>query len=434
MKRKGITTALAVLLALGLTGCSLGVESFLQPPMLGGEQQAVQTALETYLRDKGDDRYTLEYPVEGAHTAAFLLCDAQGYPVEQNPTMAVAFYSLIATPEQTHIHLLRRTGQEWQSVADTVGVGVDVREVAFGDLDGDGVAELVTGWTTYYNRADQLTVYALEQELACLSEEVYSSFFVGDLTATGQDSLLVLTAGETVTATLRQMRNGQLTSVDAVALDGGIQQFGHRTLCRLAPGVHGLYVEGVKGGDTAVTELIYYDESGLQAPFYDPATNATPVTTRPGLLAARDIDGDAQVEVPLALPLEGQDATAVAGTVTQWQSWDYATRTWRHHSYTLINAVDGYLVTLDEERLAHLATGYDEETHTLKLVDARTNRGWLWLTVGEEIPEDPDEGLEALALFSAEGETVSYYAFYDPAVVEAEKVRYMVTRLTREGG
>jgi len=435
MKRNGIMAVMAGLLAMTVTGCSLGVESFLQPPKLGGEQQAVQTALETYLQDKGDARYTLEYPVEGEHTAAFLLCDRQGYPVEENPTLAVAFYSLTATPEETRINLLRRTGEEWQSVADTVGAGVDVREVAFGDLNGDGIAELVTGWTAYYNRADSLTVYTMGDDLNRISEEqMYSSLFVGDLTATGQDSLLVMTVGDGVSATLQHMVDDRLVKVDSVSLDGGIQQFGNRTLCRLATGVHGLYVEGVKGNGVAVTELIYYDNTGLHAPFYNPLTNETAITTREDSLAARDIDGDGMVEVPSPLRLEGHEAWHVGGAVTQWQVWDYPTGTWRHHSYTLVNSVDGYLVTLDDGIQTRLDTEYNEETHTLKLLDTTTKQDWLWLTVGEDLPSAPGREWESLVLFSAEDGAVSYFAWYDPAVLEAEKVRYMVTRLTREGG
>ena len=435
MKRRGSLAVLAGVLALTVTGCSLGVESFLQPPKLGGEQQAVQAALETYLRDKGDARYTLEYPVEGEHTAAFLLCDQQGYPVEENPSLAVAFYSLNAAPEETHVNLLRRSGEEWQSVADAVGSGVDVREVAFGDLNGDGRAELVTGWSTYYSRVDQLVVYALNDDLTPVSEpQGYSSVFVGDLTATGQDRLLVLTVSDAVTATLQQLEGERLNAVDTVKLDGGIQQFGQRTLCRLAGGVHGLYVEGLKADDTAVTELIYYDQEGLHAPFYDPETNATTVTTRVGRLAARDIDGDTRVEIPTPLPLEGHEEEPVGATLIQWQAWDYATNTWRHHSYTLVNQVDGYMVALDGDRHTHLDTDYDEQTHTLKLMDTATKRDWLWVSVGEEMADAPADDWEGLVLFSAGQSEIYYYAWFDPTVIEAEKVRYIVTPLAREGG
>ena len=71
MKRR--YSALVLALVLLCTGCSLDVDSYLRPPQVGGQQQAVQAALETYLRDSGGDvRYTLEYPVEGDHTAAFV--------------------------------------------------------------------------------------------------------------------------------------------------------------------------------------------------------------------------------------------------------------------------------------------------------------------------------------------------------------------------
>lgn len=435
MKYRRLHVVLLLVLTLVLSGCSLGVESFLQPPKLGGQQQAVQTALETYLKDKGDTRYTLEYPVEGEHTAAFLLCDSFGYPTKDEPDQVIAFYSLNASPEETHIHLLRRDGEEWMSVADTVGAGVDIREVAFGDLNGDGTAEMITGWTTHYSRADQLMIYHLDDKLTPAAEGLpYTSLYVGDLTATGEDSLLVLTVADRVTATLQKMEGGRLNTVASVALDGGIRQFGSRTLCRLDTGIHGLYVEGLKAGDTAVTELIYYDGEGLHAPFYNPETDTTAVTTRPAFLAAQDIDGDGRVEVPFASPLVENATQDVGDVFVEWKTWDYATDTWRHHSYTLPNAVDGYMVKLDGGIHTHLAVKYNEQTHTLTLTDTDTKRAWLWLTVGEDLPEEPAEDLESLTLFSASQGEVFYYAWFDPAVVGAEKVQYMVTRLTREGG
>ena len=116
--------ALVWAVLLTLTGCSLDVESYLYPPAVGGQQQAVQEALETYLRDTyGVARYSVRYPVEGQHTAAFILCDDQGFPVteEQTPSLAVAFYALSSAPDTTRMNLLRRDADQWVSVADTVG-------------------------------------------------------------------------------------------------------------------------------------------------------------------------------------------------------------------------------------------------------------------------------------------------------------------------
>ena len=101
MNNRRIHKLMAAMMAVLLlcSGCSLDVEQFLRPPKTQGEQQAVQTALETYIRDSGQagSRYALCYPVEGDHTAAFVLCDAAGKPLsdaEDEATLALAFYAM----------------------------------------------------------------------------------------------------------------------------------------------------------------------------------------------------------------------------------------------------------------------------------------------------------------------------------------------------
>lgn len=433
MKKRALLALLCALL-LVLTGCSLDVESYLRPPAVGGRQQAAREALETYLRDAhGVARYTVRFPVEGEHTAAFIFCDERGFPVTeaQTPSLAVAFYALTSAPDTTRMNLLRREADQWVSVADTAGNGLDIRQVAFGDLNGDGTAELVAGWTTFSDRTHRLTVYAPADGLALLAEgPLYASLYVGDLTADETDDLVLfaLSAEERVTATLYSLSARGLAAADSVSLDGGITAFGQMTLCRLTPGVHGLFVEGHLLGNSAVTELIYYDESGLCAPFYDPAANATPDTTRSGRLAARDVDGDAMVEIPDHLLLAGHTESDVGGIVTRWRRWDYLTKKWQVQSYTLVNRADGYMVTLDDWRSLH--TAYDPDTRTLMLGEQATGQGWLWLSVGNTAPEVPDTELKSTKLSAADGEGQTYYAWYDPNLIEAEKIGYIVTRLT----
>lgn len=421
--------------ALTLCGCSLDVESYLRPPKVGDQQQAVQTALGEYVRDTyGGVRYTAEYPVEGDSTAAFLLCDGDGFAVTDgtDASLAVAFYSVAFASEQTHVNLLQKSGDQWVSVADAVGTGADISQVATADLDGDGTAELITGWTTYDTRIRRLEVYGLRDGLTLLDDTVtYSAMYAGDLTADGADDLVLLDAltEERVTASLYGMQGGTLAPAETVSLDGGITRFGDMTLCRLTDTVRGLYVEGATA-DAVVTELIYYDAEGLCAPFYNAALNRTPVTTRTRRLAAADIDGDGTVEVPTHTLLPDHTEQDVGGTVTRWRVWDYDTGSWRDHSTTLVNSADGYLVTLTD--WSTLDTAYDKDTRTLTLLNRTTHRRYLWLTVGDGLTEAPVAGLKQMTLFG-EGDT-GYYAWYDPTVLEAERVRYMVTRLTATGG
>ena len=49
-------------------------------------------------------------------------------------------------------------------------------------------------------------------------------------------------------------------------------------------------------------------------------------------------------------------------------------------------------------------------------------------------PEAPAEGLERVTLFDAAETELGCYAWFDPSVMEAEKIHYMVARLMTEGG
>lgn len=433
-RRQALAAVLAAVLFL-CSGCSLDVEQFLRPPKTQGEQQAVQTALETYIRDSGQagDRYTLCYPVEGDYTAAFVLCDAAGEPLtdaEDDAALALAFYAPFAAPTDTHINLLRREGDEWISVADVVGASANILQVAFGDLDGDGSAELITGWDTYNSRDHRLSVFSISQGLARLSDDrVYTRLFVGDLTADGRDSLLLLhIATDEVTATMETLRGTDLTSLGQVMLDKSIQQFNTMTLCRLADNIHGLYIDAVKGADTAVTELVYYDADRLHAPFCNQVGRFNTVTARPAGFAMRDVDGDAQVEIPLCTLLPGYSAGESAADYayrTDWMAWDIADNAWRVELSTVVNAADGYLVVLDESRKETVTTAYAQDERLLTLMDAQSLRPLLRL---RPISDQADKAYTTL--FEATDGYSGCEVWFDDEQLDIDTVRYMVLRLT----
>lgn len=443
--QKRVLAAAAAAIALLTAGCSLDVETLLQPPRAQGEQKTVQAALETYLKDTGlaGVRYTLKYPSEGEFTSAFVLCDNQGRPTAatgEQAAYAAAFYSLASAPEETHINLLHREGTEWISVGDSVGYGADILQVAFGDMDGDGMGELLTGWSTYHSKDHRLAIFSMGDELRALStDRVYTQWYLGDMTAAGHDSLLLLhigTANE-VTATLERMSGGHLVSGGSVRLDGYIQQFGGMTLSRLAHGVHGLYVDGIKSAGTMVTELIYYDQTGLTAPFYDKTTNMTTATARPVQFPARDIDGDAVVEIPAPRLLAEYDEGVVPHStayLTAWRVWDYTQKTWRVKQHAVWNTTDGYMVTLSESATQTVTTAYDATTRTLDMLTGEDGRLWLRLCAVGTQKKPPAAHMQAVELFASEGEEGCCVAWYDTEMLDEERVRYMVTRLKNTRG
>ena len=435
-KRQRYSLLITVLAVLFLfTGCSLDVEQFLRPPQTQGEQQALRLALETYIRDSGQSGsgYTLCYPVEGQHTAAFILCDTDGKPVaddDENAALALAFYALTSSPNDTHINMLRREGDEWISVTDIVGASSDILQVAFGDLDGDGTAELLTGWDTYNSRDHYLKVFSLRQELATLSDDrFYTRLFVGNLTAGDQDSLLLLrvAGNNAVYVSLDILRDGKLKCLGRVALDGQIQQITAMALCRLAPNVHGLYIDAIKGTDTAITELVYYDADGLHAPFCDQLSMVNTVTARPAGFAMRDVDGDATIDVPSCTLLPSYDAgesLADYAYRTDWFSWDYDRREWTANISSVMNTVDGYLVALNEQLRDMVTTTYTAEKKQLTLVSLADNRPILRLRV----PSD-DENESYTMLYEPTEGYAGCEAWFDEELLDIDTVRYMVSRL-----
>lgn len=416
------------------SGCSLDVEQFLRPPKTQGEQQAVQTALETYIRDSGQagNRYTLRYPVEGEHTAAFVLCDASGKPIsgaDEGAQLALAFYAMSSSPNDTHINLLRREGEEWVSVADIVGASTDILQVAFGDLDGDGTAELLTGWDTYNSRDHRLSVFSLTENLTVLSDDrVYNRLFVGELIADGKDSLLLLRmAGDEVTASVETVQDRTLVTLGQVMLDSEIQQFNKMTLCRLTDSVNGLFVDAVKGAGTAVTELIYYDNGVLNAPFCNQAGRVNTVTARPAGFVMRDVDGDAMVEIPQCTLLPdhviGQSIPDYA-YCTDWLVWDVATGEWRVKMHTIVNTADGYLVSLDERQKDTVTTTYDMSERQMTVWDTDRGRPLLKLRISVD---GEQEGYTAL--FEATDGYDGCEVWFDEEVLNVDTVRYMVSKL-----
>lgn len=445
MTKRGVARLFAGIVALMClcTGCSLDVESFLQPPRAQGEHQAIQLALETYLgnSDGAVGRYSLLYPTTGAHTSAFVLCDENGRPTQEDGdavAMAVAFYALAAAPEQPHVNLLYRQDGTWVSADDRVGYGADIQQVAFGDLDGDGLAELLTGWSTYNSQDHRLAAFSMKDGLQVFSSDlVYTQLYAGDITGAGRDSLLLFRIGSenTVTATLEQLCDGRLVSTDTVRLDGYIQQFKDMTLCSLAEGVQGLYVDAVKTADTLITEILYYAEGKLHAPLYDAPSNATTVTARAATIAAADVDGDGRVEIPHCRVLPGYTAADKAVSTawfTTWRVWDYATGLWETGPQGIVNIADGYMIRLDETVQDTMTTLYDVTSRTLDLQDTDTKECWLRLSTNGRI-EAPAEGMERTTLFERDDDAQSLVVWFNPDVVDEREIRsWRIQRL--QGG
>ena len=128
----------------------------------------------------------------------------------------------------------------------------------------------------------------------------------------------------------------------------------------------------------------------------------------------------------------GEVPADTTGWLTVWRAYDLVSGSWSDRLYTVANTADGYLVSLDPEHRSGLATAYDAVGRTLDLMDKKTDRVWLHLCADADAA--PAEGMERVTLFESTQNLPGCVAWYDPALLDETKVRYMVVRLTdREG-
>ncbi len=375
-----------LLLCTGCTSISMNTEALLVPPRAQGEEQNIQKALETYISSVYTDgsTYKLKYPRTGDYRTAFIVKDFDNDGLQE----AVAFYTVSKETGAMHLNLLRQVDGEWLSVADRKSESSDVEQVVISDINGDGRPELFVGWRLYNSRDTQLSIYELFQsDLAERYSATYSYMLVGDFTGSGKaDVLLLRTNGSDykTMARLVSVKDGAMTELGSVSLDGYIQQFGGATISRLTDTVTGVFIDCQKESGTLITELVYWDGEQLVTPFYVVGDNATSLTARESGIPSMDVDGDGRIEWPQSYRLPGYETTTTSEVtmwLTRWYTYQYETQSIESKFYSLVNLNDGYYLLVDDSWVGQFTASYDATSRSLSV---RTVSGNV---IGDELLE-----------------------------------------------
>ena len=129
--------ALGAVLCLAQAGCSfsgLDAQNLMFPPRASLDQQGIYELLQ------GDQQeLTLVYPKRGDHRSAIIMHDWSGDGVED----AVGF---VALDRGVEVHFLEKSQGDWRAAASFGNTATQVDLVCFGDLNGDGVEDVIIGW------------------------------------------------------------------------------------------------------------------------------------------------------------------------------------------------------------------------------------------------------------------------------------------------
>ena len=380
MKIRAWFLACAVLVfALLMSGCSVGidVEALLRPPRPTGEQQKIQEALEEYIFSDQNKQspevlggYILKYPKSGNHRSAFVMQDLNGDGVDE----AIVFYSISKDKGNVRLNLLRKNGGKWETVSDIEGASADIDRVEFGDLNGDGMHEIVTGWNIDNVSNRLLVLFAFKNGgLEEWHRELYSEYAIHSLTNSGWDDLLILLSNKAENVTTAKLlhskgANTGLSEAGQVNLDGYIQQFSSPVVSTLAEGIKGVFVDGARASGGMVTELIYWDGERLWAPFYDRQKNRNDLTFREGNLPSMDINGDGVIEWPVVKSVIGYKSSETDKIwFTKWYNWDIKAKKVKEAFSCIMNMSDGYYFEIDDDWDGLFTLSYDRPSRTLSL-------------------------------------------------------------------
>lgn len=435
----GIVLALAF-----LCGCSFpgggNVEDRLRPPRGGGEQEVLLETLDKYL----PGNYLLTFPRSGEHREAILYEDMDGDGKEE----AVCFYR--RRDGNTHVLALRRSGEEWIPLDDIQGGSADIDWVTWGNLPEGKL--LLVGWGIYNNSRDRhLVLYSMgKQGLISQFETVCAAACMGDITRSGRDSLLIfqINSGNNnqnnVTASLYTYTDDSIVQEGVVSLDGYIRSFGTPQLAKVDAGQYGVFVDGYKDAAGITTELVYWENGTLKAPFYNAETNTNTVTLREGLrtslLTGGDVDGDGLWEWPQNRRLVGYQTVDIdkAQWLTTWMRFDPEAKVPVRALYSLADPYDGYYLILDADWVGETADGdkftmsYDRKTHLLEVQEVKSGvvgRPLLRIAPFAYGVEEAAGGEVIKAVLSDQGKA-EYAIWYRNAGENAltqEEVRYMLT-------
>lgn len=333
-----------------LSGCSFaGVDpqSLMSPPRPTGEKEKIYEVLE----QEAGWNYKLKYPRRGQFRSAIIM-DNNG-PAAQDEAV-VLYQSGEDNSAGITVLFIGYVDGEWQNIGSFTNPATQVDQVQFGDVNGDGVREVIIGWGGTTNGSNEICVYAAQDGKVTEMplERTYSEFVVTDMDGDGYEEIFtasVTSLDRPANAGLYRARSGALETLSTADLDIEVTQYLSVTAGLINQDQYAIVLDGVKSAGTVsayVTEILYWnqDTHKLEAPFYDPNTGTANYMRRYTSVVSRDINGDKLLEIPIVTALPGYTYPAPDETcyLTNWYRYQNADDTLERVMSTVINSRENY--------------------------------------------------------------------------------------------
>lgn len=392
VKRKLISLVMAGAICVSaLSGCtSIGLNDMdlMRPPKATGDKAEIQGIVEAAA---GGD-YTLKYPKNGDFRSAIVMEDLNGDGVDE---AVVLFKSATENSSSTNILFLSEVDGKWKSMRSFKNANSDVDKIYIGDINNDGVKEVIVGWTSFIAGANQITYYQYSgtHVTETVIEDRYTEMVMCDLTGDNVQDLVLfsLTNEGTANSNAKLYSYGEkgVVKKSQVDLDTNITSFSHIQYSQVEKGIPGLFVDGYTvNNDELTTGVLFYDKQTetLKDPLsvwelFDNGTYINP-TIRQSPAICRDIDEDGIMEVPVVTTMDGQETeTETVCFVTYWNKLNTRTSLLSEVNHTVASYTDGYYFILPK--------AWENKVVAKSNTEARTIKFYL-LDLEEEVLTDTD--------------------------------------------
>ncbi len=329
MKLKKVLSVIVVtIMLLNLSGCSLNffsTETLLKPPALSGKSGEVQEAFNKLMSGK---TFLLKTPTKGDYKSSFVLYNIDNDEDEE----AIVFYTDSSTDTTVRIAVLDYINRKWVLVTDIKGSGSGVYDIAFPDLDGDKLPEIVISWSLFDTKLTKmLTVYKVSQltnksfNIETLANEYFNAKAFLDLNSNDVNDLVIVYLDDAAAVQNSYFRafsiqnNNSIVKFCEILLDSTITSVSaiHSDEINLKNDSYSrVFLDCIKSDTSMFTEVISWDVETLKVKreILEPSKN----TLRNVKLHSRDIDSDGRIEIPVNTKFfTGKKAVSVSvsGTV-----------------------------------------------------------------------------------------------------------------------
>ena len=331
-----------------LAGCSFGgfsAESLMRPPAASGDGAGLQQALSENL----GDQITLRYPRSGEHRSAVVQANIDGDAAQE----AIVFYRPATENSGARMAVLDMDeDNKWQLVSAGESTVGEIDRVMFGDLDGDGAPDIVTGWSIYSGTSKLMMAHSYiggelrsipvmsdvqtehdtqhaENMVITASADIYTEMALADFDKDGRDEIMSVhlnTVDGNSTARFIELRRDSYSNTSGLyiahtaPLDGRMVKYIGVQAAQVSYENYAMVLDGYRADGVYTTEVVRWDakKQCLEAPFNDSGTNIC-TFVRSQNMVSQDFNADGIMNFPTDSLVAGYTAADEAPLyLTTW--------------------------------------------------------------------------------------------------------------------